>query len=100
MKLTGLATYSKEEGVWVVLCLEHYIASQGRNILEALTDLVMTIEAEILFDEEQGNEPLKRIPAAPHKYQSLYREGMLMFNTLPSDFENMKPDLQDIRLAA
>ncbi len=77
MNLRVLVKPSRQEGLWVAICLERYIVAQGTSEKEALCNFNSMLVAETLSGIEDGNidNPLKGIPPAPAEYWDDFETG-------------------------
>ncbi|MBI4822425.1 MAG: hypothetical protein HY791_39560 [Deltaproteobacteria bacterium] len=65
----------QEGPYYVVQCLEHDLAAQGRSLTEALTAFFATLDANIVVDLENGETPLQRLGPAPEAYHRMFEEA-------------------------
>lgn len=65
----------KEEGVFVAICLEHYIGTQGATTEEVEQRLRTVYRAELDTSLARCGKPFGDIPPAPDQYFDLWKKG-------------------------
>lgn len=82
--------FIQREGFWVAQALERDLAAQGRTLDETKRAFEQTLIGQILFDKQQGREPLAHLGPAPERY----REIFLRVATRPMQTEQLHiPDI-------
>ena len=77
MNLRVLVQPSRQQDLWVAICLERYIVAQGNTEKEAVRNFALMLAMEIMRGVECGNttDPLLGIPQAPTKYWDLFGQS-------------------------
>jgi len=65
----------EEDGMWIAMCLERYIGTQGRTRGEAVRGLQIVYRAELDHSLERTGKPFGEIPAAPDKFWRMHQSG-------------------------
>ena len=60
-----------EEKRYTAICVERYIAAQGKSIEDAMKRLKIAYRADLDYSLKVAGEAFKNIPPAPAKYQKM-----------------------------
>ena len=85
----------QDSGLYVAQCLDHDIGSQAKTIAEAVSQLELTIEAELAM---RGTTSLDDIPKASPYYLDLWSAASLKIDRVKVSMDNCLPSL-NIHLA-
>ena len=69
----------REGDNWVAVCLDYYLAAQGRDWTELFQAFVYTWNAHIAQSRKFGREPFTSLPKAPPEYAPLYEQGLTIW---------------------
>lgn len=65
----------QDDGLWAAQCIDHDIVAQGTSIKGAKQAFERTITGQILFDLENGRQPLATFPPAPSELRELFEKA-------------------------
>lgn len=78
-----------EVGGYVGVCVEKWLAVQGRTLEDVHYNMEVVLAAQVHLDLEAGQEPLAQVPVTPVRYRKAYMksEKALDFECLEFSFE-------------
>lgn len=91
MKIEMRVLVRKAGDWWVVRGIDKDIASQAREIGDALYDFERVLMGHIFLDIRAGREPLADIPAAPKELEDQWRRGVGIKDERPRPWESRIP---------
>jgi hypothetical protein len=94
----------KDNGPWIVICLQHDIVAQGESPTKALEAFNWTYWTQVLLDRKKGIEPLSQVEPAPQEYWVRFDQGLPFATQFelqpPFSLDDVPSVPEDVRLAA
>lgn len=65
----------QDDGLWAAQCIDHDIVAQGNSIGEAKRAFERTVVGQILFDYQNGRDPLAAFPPASPDLREIFENA-------------------------